>query len=72
VDSGGARCVERTIELRRDTVRLRVPLLYTTTAPRLLDDSTLAAELTLRCHPMASYRVDLRTGQPTRMGASPR
>lgn len=71
-DSVGGRCLERTIELRRDTTRLKVPLLYTSSVPRLLDDSTLTAELTLRCRGVAIYQVSVRTGQPTRMGDPPR
>jgi hypothetical protein len=63
-DSTGATCLERTIEIRRDSVRLKVPLLYTLSAPTLLDDSTIKAELSLDCRPGASYRVGFRDGMP--------
>lgn len=63
-DSTGAACYERTIEIRRDTTRLKVPLLYTVTVPVLLDDSTLRAELARDCRPTTSYRVSLRDGMP--------
>jgi hypothetical protein len=63
-DSAGTACYERTIEIRRDTSRLKVPLLYTVTVPVLLDDTTLKAELARDCRPTASYRVSLRDGMP--------
>lgn len=63
-DSLGTECYERTIEIRRDTTRLKVPLLYTVTVPVLLDDSTLKAELARDCRPTTSYRVGLRDGMP--------
>jgi hypothetical protein len=63
-DSAGTACYERTIEIRRDTSRLKVPLLYTVTVPVLLNDSTLKAELARDCRPTASYRVSLRDGMP--------
>lgn len=68
-DVAGNSCYERTLEIRRDTVRIKVPLLYTVTLPRLLDDSTLRAELARDCRPGDAYRVNLRTGQPTRIPA---
>jgi hypothetical protein len=61
----GATCLERTLEIRRDTTRIKVPLLYTISAPYLLNDSTMRAELAHRCRPAEAYRVDLRTGRPT-------
>jgi len=63
-DSTGTSCFERTIEVRRDSVRLKVPLLYTLSAPTLLDDSTIRAELSLDCRPGAGYRVGFRDGMP--------
>lgn len=65
-DSAGASCLERVIEIRRDTSTRRVPLLYTAEAPVLLDDTTLSAVLYRDCRPTLTYRVDLRTGYPTR------
>lgn len=63
-DSAGTACYERTIEIRRDTSRLKVPLLYTLTVPVLLDDTTLKAELARDCRATTSYRVSLRDGMP--------
>jgi len=66
-DSKGATCLERTLEIRRDSNRIKVPLLYTISAPTLANDSTLRAELAKNCHPAEAYHVDLRTGQPTKV-----
>ena len=66
-DSAGAVCLERSIEIRRDSSRVKVPLLYTLSAPTLLDDSTLKAELAHNCRASAAYRVSLRTGAPVRI-----
>jgi hypothetical protein len=62
----GTRCMERGIEIRRGTTRLQVPLLYTGSAPVLLNDSTLRALLWNNCTPGDAYQVDLRSGHPTR------
>lgn len=64
-DSAGSTCVERTLEIRRDTVRMKVPLFYTRAAPTVLDDTSLRAELYRDCGPVGVYRVNLRTGAPT-------
>ncbi len=64
-DSQGNACVERSIEIRHDSTRQRVPLLYTVSLPFLLNDSTIRAELADRCRPARSYRVNLRTAMPT-------
>ena len=66
-DSSGATCVERTIEIRRDTVRLKVPLLYARTAPTRVDDTSFVAELSLGCRPMSRYRVSIRDGMPRKL-----
>ena len=66
-DSSGTPCIERTVEIRRDSSRLKIPLLYTRSAPTLLDDSTLRAELFRDCRPVAAYRVSLRDGMPRRI-----
>jgi hypothetical protein len=66
-DSGGAgRCTDRAIEIRHGTARIPVPLLYTGTAPRVVNDTTLRASLSTRCRPGDVYLVDLRTGHPVR------
>jgi hypothetical protein len=62
----GAACVDRAIEIRRGDTRVQVPLLYTGTAPELVDDSTLRARLSNQCRPGDAYLVDLRTGRPVR------
>jgi hypothetical protein len=70
--SEGVGCVERGLEIRRGGTRRRVPLLYTAEAPSLLDDSTMRAILWTDCRPVATYRVNLITGQPVReQGNSP-
>jgi hypothetical protein len=66
-DSTGAACLERTLEIRRDTSRIKVPLLYTTSVPTLLNDSTMRAELSRDCKLFGSYRVGLRDGMPYRI-----
>jgi len=66
-DSAGTPCFERTVEIRRDSVRLKVPLLYTTSAPTLLDDSTMRAQISHDCRPGAVYRVGFRDGMPHKM-----
>lgn len=63
-DGAGQPCVERVMEIRRDTLRIAVPLLYTAAAPEPVDDSTIAADLWLHCRPGDRYLVDLRTGRP--------
>jgi len=66
-DSGdGRRCVDRGIEIRRGATRLPVPLLYTSTAPEVLNDTTMRARLSSHCRPGDAYLVDLRTGRPVR------
>ena len=63
-DSTGATCIERAMEIRRDGIVTRIPLLYTGDAPTLVNDSTLRAYLWLNCRPMRLYEVNLRTGRP--------
>jgi len=66
-DSGdGGRCVDRGIEIRRGATRLPVRLLYTGTAPDVLNDTTMRARLSSHCRPGDAYLVDLRTGRPVR------
>jgi hypothetical protein len=64
--SNGTRCIERGIEIRRGSSRLKVPLLYTGSAPVLLNDSTMRALLWNHCAPGDAYLVDLRSGHPVR------
>ena len=66
-DSAGHACVERVMQIRRDSQRIAVPLLYTGSTPRLVDDTTIEAPIWLNCHPGNVYRVDLKTGRPVRV-----
>jgi hypothetical protein len=71
VSPTGENCIERSLQIRREAARLTVPLLYTVSAPVLLDDTTLRAELAEHCRPARAYRVNLRTARPTPMEARP-
>ena len=62
----GATCTDRAIEIRRDGSRVQVPLLYTGTAPEIVNDTTMRARLSDNCAPGDTYLVDLRTGRPVR------
>jgi hypothetical protein len=62
----GSRCIDRTLEIRHGDKRVPVPLLYTASAPEVVNDSTIRARLSLRCKPGDAYLVDLKTGRPTR------
>jgi hypothetical protein len=62
----GTHCVDRALEIRRGAARIAVPLLYTGSAPRLVNDSTIRANLSDKCLPGDPYLVDLRTGRPVR------
>jgi hypothetical protein len=66
-DSAGATCYERGVEIRRDSSRIRVPLLYTGRAPARFSRDGFEAELWRDCRPMARYRIDLATGRPTKL-----
>lgn len=66
-DEAGQACRERILVIHRDSARVIVPLLYTGTVPSVINDSTIEAELWLHCKMMDRYRVNLRTGQPTRV-----
>lgn len=65
-DSAGHPCLERVMEIRRDSAVTRIPLLYTGERPRQVDDSTIEVPIWLHCRPGNVYRVNLRTGQPLR------
>jgi hypothetical protein len=66
-DSGdGGRCTARAVEIRRGSARIPVPLLYTSTAPEMVNDSTFRARLSDHCRPGDSYLVNLHTGRPVR------
>jgi hypothetical protein len=62
----GTTCVDRTMEIRRDSTRIPIPLLYTGAAPELVNDSTIRARLSTQCVPADAYLVNLRTGRPVR------
>lgn len=65
LDSAGAPCRERVMEIRAGPDTMAVPLLYTGEVPILANDSTLRARVWLNCRPGALYHVDTRTGRPT-------
>ncbi len=65
IGPSGERCLERTLEIRREGAPpVRVPLLYTRDIPRVIDDTTLEARVYLNCTPGDRYRIDTRSGQP--------
>ena len=66
-DSTGATCLERALEIRRDTTRAGVPLLYTREAPTLLDSAHMRAVLYNGCRAGPAYRVDFATVSPQRI-----
>ncbi len=65
-DSSGAPCLERTLEIRRDTTRKAVPLLYAREAPVAVDDTLFRAILSRDCAPVGTYRVSVSDAQPHR------
>lgn len=66
-DSGDAgRCIARAVEIRRGSARIPVPLLYTSSAPEMVNDSTFRARLSDHCRAGDAYLVNLRTGRPVR------
>ena len=66
-DSAGRPCLERVMQIRHDSLRIAIPLLYTGAVPTPVDDTTIAANLWLHCRPGDRYLVDLRTGRPSRI-----
>jgi hypothetical protein len=62
----GRTCVDRTLEIRRGGSRVPVPLLYTGSAPEIVNDTTMRARLSDHCAPGDAYLVDLRSGRPVR------
>jgi hypothetical protein len=65
--AGGETCAERALEIRQDTLRRGVPLLYTREAPTLLGKDAIRAVLYNNCVPTAAYRVDFATVSPKRL-----
>ena len=63
-DSAGAPCFERSVEIRRDSARIKVPLLFTASLPTREDDSTFRAELFRDCRPESAYRISIKDGMP--------
>lgn len=66
-DSAGNACLERGLEIRTDSSRRLVPLLYTREAPVPETDSTMLVHISDSCAPGDLYRVNLRTAQPVRV-----
>ncbi|TFG51260.1 MAG: hypothetical protein E4H38_01980 [Gemmatimonadales bacterium] len=63
----GQGCVERVMEIRDGTTRRLIPLLYTGAPPRLINDSTIEADIWLNCRAGNVYQVNVRSGQPVRV-----
>jgi hypothetical protein len=66
-DSAGNACLERGLEIRTDSSRRLVPLLYTREVPMPETDSTVLVHLSDSCAPGDLYRVNLHTAQPVRV-----
>jgi len=66
-DSTGADCLERSVEIRTDSSRTKVPLLYTTRPPTRIDEGHIRAELVRDCRVIGIYRVELASGRPTKL-----
>lgn len=66
-DSSGVACVERALEVRQDTTRRGVGLLYTREAPTLLGTDAMRAVLYNNCRAGPAYRVDFATLSPQRL-----
>lgn len=66
-DSAGKPCTERVMQIRHGEKRIAVPLLYTGSIPRIVNDSTIEAPIWLNCRPGNVYQVDLKTGRPVRV-----
>ncbi|HEX7918284.1 MAG TPA: hypothetical protein VF454_02725 [Gemmatimonadales bacterium] len=69
--SGGEKCIERGIQLRKGPFKIPVPLLYTSTLPEI-ENGKLVARLSKDCVSGASYAIDTKTGQPTLMAPTNR
>jgi hypothetical protein len=63
----GKECRERVMEIRIRDRTVPVPLLYTGEVPALATDSTVHVHVWRHCVPADLYRVNLKTGQPTRV-----
>lgn len=63
----GTSCQERALEVRTDSTRRGVPLLYTRDAPTLLGEDGMRAVLSNGCVAGAAYRVDFATVSPQRL-----
>lgn len=64
VGPDGVPCLERALEIRTDTSRLKVPLLYSREAPTALEDTTMRAVLSKSCESAGAYRVDYAFARP--------
>jgi hypothetical protein len=63
----GTPCHERALQIRQDSTRRGVPLLYTREAPVLMGKDAIRAVLYNNCEPVAAYRVDFATISPKRL-----
>lgn len=69
--SGGEKCIERGIQLRKGPFKIPVPLLYTSSLPEV-QDGKLVAQISNDCVAGASYSIDPKTGQPTLLAPAAR
>lgn len=67
-DPAGQSCLERGLEIRTDSGRRLVPLLYTREAPMPETDSTVLVHLSDKCMTGPLYRVNLGSAQPVPVG----
>lgn len=63
----GTACLERALQVRDDSTRRGVPLLYTREAPTMMGRDAIRAVLYNNCEPVAAYRVDFATISPKRL-----
>jgi hypothetical protein len=63
----GSPCLERALQIRQDSTRRGVPLLYTREAPVMMGKDAIRAVLYNNCEPVAAYQVDFATISPKRL-----
>jgi hypothetical protein len=66
--ASGEDCIERVMQLRHDSTRVAIPLLYTAEVPRMVNDTLAETHIFLNCKPGNLYRINLRNGQPIYVG----
>lgn len=64
--ASGTPCLERGIQLRKGPLKITVPLLFTSAPPEEVD-GMLVAVISNDCVLGDRYRIDVATGQPTKL-----